>query len=255
VPGLALRVTETDHRSFVLIARYPLQPKNPTRRVLGELGEITLEQAREKSRRWLELIGKGIDPKVDEDRQRAAEQRQQASIATVAEEYLTREASKLAHSVQARRIIESEFVKRCGRRPDSDILPGEAAAAIRAIVKRGAPAQARNAFGHGSRMFSWAIGTHEFGITASPFASLRAADLVGKKTLRDRVLEDHELRAIWQATDGRLDAGAVAEVRRRDVTRPAGGAMAYPYGPLVRLMLLTGQREREVADMRWAEIA
>ena len=27
VPGLALRVTEADHRSFVMIARYPLQPE------------------------------------------------------------------------------------------------------------------------------------------------------------------------------------------------------------------------------------
>ncbi len=255
VPGLALRVTETDHRSFVMIARYPLQPKNPTRRALGDVGEITLEQAREKSRRWLELIGRGVDPKAEEARQRATEQRrQQASIATIAEEYLTREATKLAHSVQARRIIESEFVKRWGVRPAADILPEEAAAAIRAIVKRGAPAQARNAFGHGSRMFGWAIGTHEFGITASPFASLRAAELVGKKTLRNRVLEDHELRAVWRAANGRTDAGAIAEARRRDVKRQPNQPLAYPYGPLVRLMILTGQREREVSDMKWSEI-
>jgi hypothetical protein len=36
VSGLALRVTDRGHKSFVLIARYPLQPKNPTRRALGD---------------------------------------------------------------------------------------------------------------------------------------------------------------------------------------------------------------------------
>jgi integrase len=255
VPGLALRVTDAGHKSFVLIARYPQNPKNPTRRALGDVGVITLEQARAKARRWLELIGKGIDPKVQEARQRAAEQRRQVnSFAAMANEYLTREATKLAHHVQARRIIEAEFVKRWGSRPATDILPEEAAAAIRAIVKRGSPAQARNAFGHGSRMFNWAIGTHEFGITVSPFASLRATDLAGKKVLRDRVLEDHELRAIWQAANGLTSAEAVAEARRRDVKRDPNQPLGYPYGPVVRLMVLTGQREREVSDMRWSEI-
>ena len=30
--------------------------------------------------------------------------------------------------------------------------------------------------------------------------------------------------------------------------------MGYPYGPLIRLLILTGQREREVADMVWTEV-
>ena len=44
----------------MLIARYPLNPKNPTRRVLGDYGKITLEQARGKAREWLAWIGKGV---------------------------------------------------------------------------------------------------------------------------------------------------------------------------------------------------
>jgi integrase len=34
----------------------------------------------------------------------------------------------------------------------------------------------------------------------------------------------------------------------------AAGAVGYPYGPLFRLLILTGQREREIADTRWSEI-
>jgi hypothetical protein len=95
VPGLALRVTDRGHKSFVLIARYPMKPKDPSRRALGTYGAITLEQARDKARGWLELIAKGIDPKVKEAKERAAAQRQQAnSFGAVAEDFLAGPASK-----------------------------------------------------------------------------------------------------------------------------------------------------------------
>ena len=255
VPGLALRVTSAGHRSFVLVARYPKNPKNPTRRALGDYGEITLEQARDKAREWLALIRKGMDPKIQAARDRAATQRaQQTTFGHVAEEFLTRHAATLAHAIPARRIIEAEFTKRWRDRPITDILPEECAAAIRAIVKRGTPYQAHSAHEWLRRLFNWSIGCNEFGITASPVATLRPSDLIGKKESRDRILTDDELRAVWRATDGRLDAGALAEARRRDQPRDAAQPIGYPYGPLFRMLILTGQREREVAGMAWSEV-
>lgn len=232
-PGMALRVTSAGHRSFVLIARYPQHPKHPTRRALGDYGEITLDQAREKARAWLAMIRKGIDPKVEEARQRAAARRSQSNtFAAVAEEFLTRHAAGLAKAAEARRIVEAEFVKPWGDRPITDILPEEAAAAIRAIVKREAPYQAHNAFGYLRRLFNWAIGTNEFGITESPVERLSPKDLIGKREARERILTDAELASVWGAAD----------------------RMGQPYGPLFRLLILTGQREREVADMAWSEV-
>jgi hypothetical protein len=211
VPGLALRVTEKGHKSFVLLARYPTHPANPTRRALGTYGAIILDGARDKARRWLELIGKGIDPKTEEARQQADAQRGQLnSFAAVAGEFLDRHASGLKKSAEAKRIIETEFVKRWGQRPITDIMPVEVAAAIRAIVKRGSPYQAHNALGYIRRLFSWAIGTHEFGIRTSPVEQLKPKDLIGKKEAHTRVLTDDELRAVWDAA----------------------GAMGYPYGPV-----------------------
>ena len=78
-------------------------------------------------------------------------------------------------------IIRTEFIKKWRMRPVTEILPQECAAAIRAIVDRGAPEQARTAFEWLRRVFSWAIGTNEFGITVSPVATLRPADLIGPK--------------------------------------------------------------------------
>ena len=49
---------------------------------------------------------------------------------------------------------------------------------------------------------------------------------------RDRILSDDELRAVLKALD----------------------ATAYPFGPLVRFLLLTAQRREEAAQARWDEI-
>ncbi len=233
VPGLALRVTAAGHKSFVLVARYPSSPKNPTRRALGDYGEISLDEARVRAREWLALIRKGIDPRVEETRRRAETQRKQVNtFGTVATEFLERHAAGLRKAEEAKRIVDVEFVRRWGARPVGDIRPEEVAAAIRAIVKRGAPSQAHNSLGYLRRLFSWAIGTHEFGIDASPVERLKPKDLIGSRVARERVLTDGELAAVWRATP----------------------SVGYPYGPLFRLLILTGQREREVADMRWAEV-
>jgi integrase len=232
VPGLALRCTAQGHRSFVLIARYPLHPQNPTRRALGDYGALTLDDAREKARNWIALIKRGVDPKIAAARERAEEQRKQVnSFAHVAAEYLDRHAVKLAHAAEARRIIEAEFVKRWGIRPVTDIQPDEIAAAIRIIAKR-AEAQAHNSLGHIRRLYSWAQGTHQFGITASPVAGLRPADLIGKRVVRNRVLKDSELRAVWEAAS----------------------AIGYPSGDIVRLLILSAQRLNEIASLTWREI-
>jgi integrase len=255
VPGLALRVTSAGHKSFVLVARYPRNPKNPTRRALGEYGVITLDDARQKARDWLALIQKGKDPKTEEARQRAAELRSQSNtFAHVAEEFLSRHAAKLAHAAQARRIVEAEFVRRWGQRPIKEILAEECAAAIRAVVKRGAPAQAHSAHEWLRRLFRWAIGTNEFEITASPVATLQPTDLIGRKVIRDRVLTNDELRAVWGACGGSVGSEGLKEARRRGPERQIEQLIGYPYGPLFKLLILTGQREREVADMVWSEL-
>src|SRR5690606_2366163 len=49
---------------------------------------------------------------------------------------------------------------------------------------------------------------------------------------RDRILSEDELKRVWRATE----------------------TIGWPFGPLVRLLLLTGQRRGEVASMRWSDI-
>jgi integrase len=233
VPGLALRVTDTGNKSFVLIARFPTHPKNPTRRAIGRYGAVSLEAARTRARQWLDWIERGVDPAVEDARQAAVTQRKQVNtFAAVAADFLDRHGRTLKKEAEARRIIEVEFVKRWGARPAADVTPQDVSIAIRAIVARGAPYQAHNAFGYLRRLYSWAIGTQEYGLASSPIERLSPKDLIGKREPRERTLTDSELRKVWQAA----------------------GEMGYPYGPVFRLLILTGQREREVADMSWSEI-
>jgi integrase len=232
VPGLVLRVTDRGHKSFVLRCRYPLNPANPTRRALGDYGALTLEEARDKARTWLALIGKGIDPKIAEQRLRAeAQRRQVTTFGAVAADFLERHVANFSRRKDAQRIIEAEFVARWKTRPITEVLPEEVAAVIRTIVKRGATYQAHQAFAMLRLLYRWAIGTGEYGITTSPTERLQPTKLIGRREPRDRVLTDDELRCVWESAS----------------------AMGYPYGPLIRLLILTGLREREVADATWSE--
>ena len=233
VPGLALRVTSQGHRSFVLIARFPLNPRNPTRRALGAYGAITLDRAREKARTWLDLVTRGVDPQVEAAREKAVNLRTQANtFGMVAESFLQRVGNTLAKADDARRTLDVEFGTDWRDRPITDIRPDEVARAVRAIVDRGAPYQAHNALGYLRRMFNWAIGTHQFGLSVSPVERLKPRDLIGTREPRERTLHDGELRDVWQKA----------------------GEMGYPYGPLIHLLILTGQRVREVGGMAWSEI-
>jgi integrase len=232
VPGLYARVMPSGARTFVLVARYPSKPKNPTRRSLGSYGALTLDEARVKARAWLSLIERGIDPAHEEERQRQAVLRKQKnSFAVVAEEFLKRHVSKTRKAAVVERELRREFIERWGDRPITDITQHDVVAVIDEAVDRGAPYQAHNLLGHVRTLFNWAIGRGVYGIERSPCDRLKPKTVIGKKLARQRVLNDDEIRALWAATE----------------------TMGYPYGPLFRLLLVTGQRKSEVAEARWPE--
>lgn len=66
-------------------------------------------------------------------------------------------------------------------------------------------------------------------IEASP---AEAIEKPKAETQRDRVLDMPELVRVWNAAE----------------------LLGYPFGPYVRMLLLTGQRRGEVAGMRWADV-
>jgi integrase len=260
VPQLMLRVTSSRHKSFYLLARFP-GFVHPTRRKLGDFYDgdsrvldqpdpdildrpgaaLSLAEARDKARIWLGLIARGRD--LGAERKAAAvaiktkesAQREAAKnvFERVAAQWIRRKVAGLKQELEIGRIIEREFTSRWRGRPIGEITREDYRVAIREIAER-APHQAHNSLGHLRRLLAWASESGEFGAYTSPLRDVRPSAWIDvRKMPRSRVLTTEELRAVWQA--------AVI--------------MGYPWGDIIRLLILTGQRLREIADLSWPEIA
>jgi integrase len=232
VPGLAVRVTDTGNKTFMFRTRYP-GAEHSSRRALGKVGAMNVEQARAKARDWHQLLDKQIDPLWQAEQERLAKLRAEShTFLAVAEAYFAHIKSEgLVKAKIIERVVRKEFVSRWAARAIHDINQHDVAEVINQAKLRGAPAQAHSLFEYAKSLWSWAIQTGAYGLTSSPTDRLRAKALIGSKKPRQRVLSDDELRALWAAT----------------------GEDSYPWQPLYRLLILTGQRLHDVADASWGE--
>ena len=111
-----------------------------------------------------------------------------------------------------------------GRRIDT-IAKHDVLVLLDAIVDRGAPAKAQRAYVHAHRLFKWCVGRGI--VDVNPMAGLERP---GRENSRDRVLTDTELAAVWQASAD------------------------WPFGAIVRLLVLTGARREEIGQLTWGEV-
>src|SRR5713101_8428165 len=112
---------------------------------------------------------------------------------------------------------------------------------IQDIADRPAPAYARNILDATRGVFNWAINRPAYGLEYAPTDRIKPKAVLGPKHVRERVLDDDQIRAVWRAAE------RCGDRRRREI--PSG----YPYGSIIQLLLLTGCRVSEVAGARWSE--
>jgi integrase len=96
------------------------------------------------------------------------------------------------------------------------------------IVDSGRGTSANRVLAHTRKFLNWCVERDI--LQASPAAGVKAP---ADENARDRVLSDDEIRLFWAACD---DAG-------------------FPFGPLGKLLLLTGQRRGEVGEITDKEIS
>jgi integrase len=197
---------------------------------LGQSPAISLAKARGLARKAAADIADGIDPRAKK-RAAKAEAAEPALdlIENVVEAYVERYAKRQTRErswKETERLLKREVVGEWRGRRLSSIKRPEIYALLDRIVDR-APIVAcrvRVVFHH---MGEWAV--ERALIETNPARGIKPPAVEGS---RDRVLTDAEIQALWTATE----------------------ALGYPFGPLVRMLLLCGQRLRETAHMQWSEI-
>jgi integrase len=243
LPSFGIRVTDKGSAAFIVhrrigktgsLVRVPIGPpwRVPVPRANGFL-PFDLSAAREEARGAIAAMHSGVDPRTKKkEAVEAAKRREESTLGAVAERYITEHVAKLKRpdevAAGVRRAWEPIWSK-----PIAEVDEDDVSHIVREIAKDRQYA-AYHAFAAGSGLFSWAIAQRRYGLKNSPFRSLKVKDLVGKRDPRQRILSDGELRALWRATSDEAGLG-------------------YPLAPFVRMLALTGQRLREVAEAAWAE--
>jgi integrase len=226
--GLAVRVTASGGKSF--LAQYTLH-RVKKRIPLGSCNAISITAAREAVRAILGDVAQGRDPASERKEaataaKRAAEEASFTLAALIDQwESLGLADRRASYSAEACRALRYAFAKEL----NSAASALDRAAIVRVLdvlAKKGRAAMASRTAAYGRACYSWAVKRGTLDI--NPFQSLPVASVAS----RDRVLTDDELRAIWDATDGR-------------------GA----FNGIVRVLLMTGQRREEVAGMAHSEIS
>ena len=235
-PGLRLRISANGHRAFVLVTRYP-GSAHPTRRTLGRYPILTLKAAREKALAWLRQVADGEYPgeTIREARRQAALAKVRATtglFGQLVEDFIVRpDFDKQSRPVQVAKLLRNEFASRWGDWQTEAITRADCKAALLDIKAR-APtnASAHVAFAFLHVLLNYAVDDDR--LKVNPLAGAKPSKWLGDRIVRDRVLTDDEVRAIWQAA----------------------GQIGYPYGFSVRMLFHTCSRLEETNDLRWSEV-
>ncbi len=232
LPGFALRVSAKGAKSYVLFYRPKIGPDagKLRRLTMGTAAEWSLADARDEAREWKRRIEKGEDPKDVMARQHTeALDRAENTFGKITSDFIRKHAKRNNKSwAQAERIFELHVLPEWRHRPIDGITRRDVIELLDEIVESGRPVLANRVLAHVRKLFNWCL---ERGVLdTTPVAQVKAPG--GKELPRDRELSDHEIKALWPAFD----------------------TAGYPFGPMMKLLLVTGQRRGEVATMRWPDL-
>ena len=109
VPGFGVRVTDKGAKSYFLNKRVP-GVRNKTRRTIAPVGAVTLKDARQTAREWLEQITEGADPKAITRARNAQEAAEQGRGLSVVEDFIAERLPGQRKGNEVARDLRREFV-------------------------------------------------------------------------------------------------------------------------------------------------
>jgi integrase len=243
--GFGVMVTSNGARSYIVQYRTGGRG-TPTRRyTIGKHGSPwTPKTARDRALAVLEQVRRRIDPldaeRVARAEGRAEQERHEANKVVLErlgfskfaerfiEKYAMIEQPKSWKETQG--VIRRDLKPAFNDKPLPDITDADIVELLEELGERSASA-ARKAYSALSGIFRYACDKERRHMpkAASPMLGISPPSKAGK---RERTLSDAELRLVWMAA----------------------GEEGWPFGPIIRLLILTGQRRDEVAGLAWSEI-
>ncbi|WP_176043615.1 tyrosine-type recombinase/integrase [Burkholderia vietnamiensis] len=227
--GLILEVMPSG--SKIWRYRYSLHGKRQPTVTIGEYPAVALIVARERARRYAEIVASGVSPVADARKDRGA----MKNVDTVREfgEYWIEQqmaGKSVEYQRTTKRALEKDVYPSIGSKPVSGVTPGDVLAICDRIKKRGAPKMALHTRNVLKRMYEYAIARQL--VLHNP-AQVIVARFVATQESRDRVLSPdeigHVLRAVYSSS-----------IRR-------------PLKLAIHLLVLTMVRKSELIEARWSE--
>src|SRR6516164_6506396 len=224
-PGFGVKVTPKGRKVFVVLYRIGGAGSRLRKYTVGPYGRVTLHQARVAAQKVFAAKLEGRDPAGEK---REAKRRIVADgVEDLLEAFIAQRLSQNRSVAEISRLLRREVGKPWAGRSIHEIGKRDVVEVISAIEQRGAPVAANKTLKSIKTFLRWCVGRAI--IDQSP---AEGVPLPSKEVARDRVLDDEELARIILAA------------------REIGG----PYGGIVELLALTGQRREEVARLQWAEL-
>lgn len=228
LPGFYLIVQTSGFKSWAVRYRVAGKPRKYT---IGPYPLFDLVTARARAREALQLVALGQDPVLvkratAEAAKVAAEDRVECVVTLYVDRHL-KPNGKAGYAETQEALLRNHVVPRWGQRRIGDVTKREVVALIDGLTDAGMTTGANRVFAVTRALFNFAL-RREI-ITTTPFLGLKPPLA---ETSRDRVLNDVEVRLVWRAAD----------------------AVGFPFGPAVKLLLLTAQRRDEVIRMVRGEV-
>jgi integrase len=226
--GLYLVVQPSGAKSWALRYRYLGKPRKLT---LGRWPIMGVAAARAAASEAVEAVEHGNDPGAAKKAAKAeridAQLSERDTVRAMFDLYTKRRLTQLKAGNTVQTVINKHVMPKWGDRRIQDIARRDVIELLEDIVESGRAVTANRTRAYMSAFFAWAV--ERDAITISPIAGTKPP---APENSRERVLSDDELRWLWLAA----------------------GDIGQPFGPLARLLILTGQRRGEVAGMTEAEI-
>jgi integrase len=219
--GFGVRVGTTGRKSFFVGTRINGRYKRITLKPPYDL--LSLADARVKAKAIMSDAHAGIGPELRKKRE------EKGTFGAVAKSFMQDYAKNHRTRDEMQRIID-RYLAEWHERQISEITRGEIKELLR-VKARTAPIMANRIKALVSKIFTWAL--KEEIIEASPALSLDPPGGSEKDRERTRTLSADEIRLVWNSFD----------------------KLGYPWGPLFKMLIITGQRCGEVGGMKWSEIA